>query len=166
MVCLLAVALVQDFPIVAYRLKFEPLSMLPPVAFGAMALFYLHHARGFNDPTAAQAPLLYGRALLILSGLALVAAVMSALGGAPAKHDEETNPSRAVAILLILCAFVGAILAAGFYIAVPLFLLLFYVLVARMRWWVAAIGAAAGLFFVWAVFGRLLHMQVFGGMFF
>jgi hypothetical protein len=140
--------------------------MLPPLAFGAIALFYLHYTRGFSDPTAAQAPLLYGRILLVLSGLVFAVALVQAMRAVPVKRDDEIDASRAVTVYAILCAFVGLILAAGFYVAVPLFILAFYVLIARMRFWMAAVGALTGLFFVWAVFGRLLHMQVFGGALF
>jgi len=147
----------------ASRFRFEPMLLLPPVGFAGVALFYLHNGHGFNDPSSGQAPALYGQAMLVLSALVLAIALLRSFRGAPAMPGDQVDLKRALAIYAILCGFIALIFALGFYVAVPVFLLLFLLLIARAKPWFCLAGAALGLGLLWGVFGQLLHMRVFAG---
>jgi len=139
--------------------------LLPPLAFAALALAYLALSGGFADPTSAQAPVLYGRAMLGLSLLLFAWALFSLWRGRPAPEvGEEPAWIRAGFAFLLLAGFIATIFAVGFYAAVPLFLLLFLALGARLAWWRAAVIALASFLFIYLVFGLFLHMQVFAGL--
>jgi len=138
--------------------------LIAPLLLAGLALFYLSSSGGFQDPTSAQAPHLYGQLLLLLAAAIVALTLWRARRGAPPSEEEEPHYRRALLIFLLVALFVAAIFAAGFYVATPLFLFLFLLFFARAKWWQAALGAGLALLFIWLVFGRFLGMAVYPGL--
>jgi hypothetical protein len=139
--------------------------LIPPLLLAGLALVYLSASGGFEDPTSAEAPHLYGRLLLALAAAIIALTLWRARRGAALPDGENPHYRRALLIFLLVALFVAAIFAAGFYVATPLFLFLFLVLFARLKWWQALAGAGLALLFIWLVFGRFLGMAVYPGAF-
>jgi len=151
------------------NLVFAPKRAIPPLVLGLLAVGYMIIATGFGDPTSMAAPLLYGGALL---GLSIVVLAVSFIPGtAPgkrpgrtARHEDDAFPGRPTGLIFLLtAAFIALVFIAGFYVAIPLFLLLFLRFVSKASWPGAVITAIVAMFFTWAVFAYFLHLEVYSG---
>jgi hypothetical protein len=152
--------------------KFDPVRLGPPLLFAVLALIYISQSGGFMDPVSAEAPLLYGKLLLGLSALILALGLVAGLRGTVAvretgiqalQDDAEEDLGKILLIYAILAAFIGSIFAIGFFAAIPIFLVLFLRLVAKLPLWQSLLSAAVSVLFVWLVFVQFLHMVVYPG---
>ncbi len=146
------------------QFKLDPVRLGPPLVFAALALGYLSRTKGFDDPTSAQAPSLYGGILFGLAALVLAVTVIRGFfPPAPTAEREEVSWKRAIGIYAAMGLLIAVIFAAGFYVAIPLFLFVFFFMIARLRLATSVIAAGLGFLFIWLVFSQFLHMPVFRG---
>jgi len=80
----------------------------------------------------------------------------------------RTSPSlrsevRAIAWII---GFVALVVAAGFYVAIPTYILLATRVQARAGWFASIAAALAVLAAVWALFAGLLEYNIYGGLLF
>lgn len=148
------------------RIRHQITRFAPPIVLAVFAAFYLSQGKAFTDPTSGQAPSLYGHAMLIMAALVVGVEFVRSRSQFPKDAAEDASSRKILTIFAIIAGFVALIFAIGFYAAIPVFLLSFLMMFARMRPWLAcAIGLAATLL-VWGIFGQLLHMRVFSGYLF
>ncbi len=148
--------------------RFEARRYLPPLVFAAIAIVYLIIASGFQDATSAEAPILYGRALL---GLSILVFFLSFRTPANEKRKLVTSARkvdggdwrRAIQIYGFIISLIGLVFAFGFYVGIPLFLFCFFKFVSKLSL-IWSIALAAGFYaFTWFVFGWFLNLEVFSG---
>jgi magnesium-transporting ATPase (P-type) len=151
------------------NLVFNPKRFVPPLVLGLLAIGYMIIATGFGDATSMAAPLLYGTTLLLLSIVVFVIAFIpgtesTARPGRTARHEEGGFQWRPTALIFLLTGlFIALVFIAGFYVAIPLFLLVFLKFVSKTGWLSAVITSIVALFFTWAVFSYFLHLEVYSG---
>lgn len=149
--------------------KIELKRVIPPVFLALLAIGYMVQASGFDDETSAEAPMLYGAALLGVAVLVLVLGFIPGFKPRPKvgrlRHEADApfNWRASLTIFAIIAVFIGFVFAAGFYVAIPVFLFLFLTFISKVAWWQALITAALAYAFVFAVFGQFLHLEVFSG---
>lgn len=150
------------------KLHWDAKRLAPPAILGGLAIFYMVIASGFSDDGSAQAPMLYGGALLGLSVLVFLLALVPGLKPAPKftriKHPAGPFPWKtSLQIFGLIVAFIALIFLLGFYLAIPLFLLVFLRWISGVSWLGALICAAVSYGFIWAIFSYFLHLEVFTG---
>jgi len=150
------------------KLEWDPKRLVPPAVMAGVSIGYMIMANGFGDDGSAQAPFLYGSALLGVSVLVFLLALVPGLKPAPKrtrlKHPEGPFPWRASsAIFGMIAGFIALVFLAGFYVAIPLFLFLFLKWVSRLSTVQALIFAAVAYAFTWGMFAHFLHLEVFTG---
>jgi hypothetical protein len=74
------------------KLHWDAKRLAPPAILGGLAIFYMVIASGFSDDGSAQAPMLYGGALLGLSVLVFLLALVPGLKPAP-KFTRIKHPA-------------------------------------------------------------------------
>lgn len=152
-------------------------SLLPPATLWLVSAAYLVIAYGF-PPEARMVPVLIGWAMLVLSGLDLASRLPVPFAGTLAR---ALNPSllqpelpdisaarggrQVVAILAVLALSLGLLLL-GVLIAVPLFVLPALRFGAERRWGTSILGAAGMALLMWAVFAKLLGLDLYPGLLF
>jgi hypothetical protein len=151
------------------NLTVSPKRFVPPLVLGLLAVGYMTIASGFDDPTSMAAPMLYGTVLLVLCIIVFVVSFIPGTKTEPrlgrtARHEEGGFKFRPTALIFGLTAlFIATVFVAGFYVAIPVFLLLFLKFISRASWVGAVVTALVALFFTWAVFAYFLHLEVYAG---
>jgi hypothetical protein len=151
------------------KLHFDPRRLLPPIVLGAVSIGYIAIARGFTNPTSAEAPLLYGEAMAGLSVLVFILALLpprSAEPHRPAGSARKFHGFDWRRVLLIHALAVGAgalVLLTGFYVGIPIFLFFFFWRIAKLSLIVSAAIALAFLGLTWLCFGYLLDLEMYQG---
>jgi len=151
------------------KLVVNPKRSVPPLVLGLLAIGYMIMASGFGDPTSMAAPMLYGTTLLCLSVVVFVLSFIPGTDPGPrpgrtARHEEGGFQWRPTALIFLITAlFIGLVFVAGFYGAIPAFLLVFFKFVSKSSWLGAILIAIVALFFTWAVFAYFLHLEVYSG---
>ena len=148
--------------------QFEARRQLPPLTFAAIATAYLVIASGFGDATSAEAPLLYGRALL---GLSILVFLLGFRAQGAEKRKTATSARkveggdwrRAVYIYGYIISLIVLVFLFGFYVGIPLFLFCFFKFVSKLSLIWSVVLAAGFYAFTWFVFGWFLKLDVFSG---
>lgn len=150
------------------RIKWDAKRTVPPLVLAAIAIGYMADATGYSDATSAEAPMLYGSALLVLSILVFVLALVPGLRP-EAKRGRTKTPEGpfpwgpSIKIFALIAGFLVLVYLAGFYVAIPLFLFLFLRGISKVSTPRSLISAAVSYAFVWLVFAYFLHLDVFTG---
>lgn len=150
------------------KFHWNPKRLVPPLALMVIAIGYLSQVGSFGDHTAAEAPELYGT---VLFGLSILVFLLALLPSAKAreKHnliqhtEEKLDWKIAVQMFVAVAAFIAFVFIAGFYVAIPLFLVLFLNLVSRMSLITSASFAVVALALTWFLFSYVLSLEVFTG---
>jgi uncharacterized protein YqhQ len=80
------------------------------------------------------------------------------------QHTEDKLDWKiAVKMFVAVAAFIAFVFIAGFYVAIPLFLVLFLKLVSRMSLITSASFAVVALALTWFLFSYVLSLEVFTG---
>jgi hypothetical protein len=153
------------------------LEYLPPAVLWLLSVAFLVGAYGFN-PASAAMPILIGWVMVVLTALDLVTRMRGRLGDLLARAlnpsslsevHEPASPGRAVRQLVVvatLLVYLAAMVLVGVLPTVPVFMLLALRFGARRGWLFSLVGAAVMLLLVWAVFARLLGLEIFPGLLF
>ncbi|HQT39899.1 MAG TPA: hypothetical protein PK231_10770, partial [Acidocella sp.] len=109
------------------RLHWNPKRLVPPMVLAVLAVGYLTQASTFGDNTSAEAPELYGSVLLGLSAIVFLLALLPSAKArekhALVSHDEMPLDWKiAFKIFGMTSAFIALVFIAGFYFAIPFFL--------------------------------------------
>ena len=149
----------------------------PPAVLLLVSIGFLAMAYGFNADSAAM-PLLIGWAMIVLTALDLVTRMRVPLGDAltralnpsslAASHEPPT-PSRTLrqaTAIGALVVFVAAMLLVGVLPCVPVFTLVALRFGAGKSWLFSVVGALGMLLLIWAVFAKLLGLDIFPGLLF
>jgi hypothetical protein len=150
------------------QIHWDAKRMVPPAVLAIIAIAYLVQASGFSDNTSQEAPMLYGTALLALSilvfGLTFIPGVQAIPKRSRTKHAEGPFPWLAsFEIFAMIAGFLVMVFLFGFYVAIPLFLVLFLRGISHVGVPKLLVGAAVSYGFVWLVFAYFLHLNVFVG---
>ncbi len=150
------------------KLRWDAKKLVPPSVLACIAIGYMAMASGFSDDTSAEAPMLYGTALLILSVLVFALALFpredTAARRTRTKRSEGPFQWRvSFQIYAMIAGFLALVFVAGFYVAIPVFLFLFLRLVSGVSTVKALVFAACAYGFTWGVFSYFLHLEVFTG---
>lgn len=81
-------------------------------------------------------------------------------------EDAETIPhtKRDVVIALVwFFSFFVVLWLLGFMITVPLYTIIYLLVVAREKWWFAGVGGVLAWLFLWAIFEQVGHLPFFPG---
>lgn len=152
-------------------------SLLPPAVMWLLSAGYLAMAYGF-PPEARMVPVLIGWSMLVLSALDLLSRLSIPAGRLVARAlnpsllqeplpDSSAGqwPRQTVAVVAVVVLALGLLLL-GVMIAVPLFMLPAMRFGAGRKWWSSLLGAAAMALLMWAVFARLLGLDLYPGLLF
>ncbi len=150
------------------RLHWNPKRLVPPMVLAVLAVGYLTQASTFGDNTSAEAPELYGSVLLGLSAIVFLLALLPSAKArekhALVSHDEMPLDWKITfKIFGMTSAFIALVFIAGFYFAIPFFLVLFLKFVSRMSLISSVLLAATALILTWFLFSYVLNLEVFTG---
>ena len=155
----------------------DVVDFLPPLLLGVVSVGFLVIGYGFSADSGAM-PILIGWAMIVLTGLDLLTRLRTPLGDALARAlnpsaltetAEPRQPFRTVRQLVAVGAvllFVAAMVLVGVLASVPVFMLVALRFGAGKSWLFSVVGAAVMLLLVWAVFARLLGLDIFPGLLF
>ncbi len=148
-----------------------------PVALLALSAVFLAWAYRY-DPRPRMVPVLTGWVLVLLCALDAMAAtgtrwgdwVGAAFSGEAARTDEAGAARQSLRRVLIasawVAAFVGAVLAVGFLVAIPVYVALFVIVQGKMSLRRGAAAAVATSAFTAIVFEWLMQYPVYRGFLF
>ncbi|HQT63519.1 MAG: hypothetical protein B7Z75_07300 [Acidocella sp. 20-57-95] len=142
--------------------------LVPPVFMALLAILYMSQAGSFGDQTSAEAPTLYGSVVLVISIAVFIAALLpkrqKKLEKSLIKHEDHDFAWHISSrIFGMVALFVGFIFIAGFYIAIPTFLLLFLKFISKISFLKSAIAAAIAFSLTWFLFSYVLNLEVYTG---
>jgi hypothetical protein len=150
---------------------------LPPAALLFLSAGFLKTAYGFNGASSAM-PVLIGWTMVTLTSLDLITRLRLPLGDmlaralnpsslkavhAPAAPFQSLRQLVAVAGIIV---FVASMVVVGILPTVSVFMLVALRFGARRGWMFSLIGAAGMSLLVWAMFARLLGLEIFPGLLF